>query len=188
MATKATNQMIPDEGTVEMIGDRYVLRFERRFAHPVERVWDALTRPDRIVQWMGESELEVDLVEGGRFNSRVTGPPDLVGIGAPGRLVIDDDQALVPPVEQVDVALEQPVADRRAGVHLAPVRVDGGGPHHCRRERVLDQGADVVGSVGHGLGLALGRDGIIEPGAGGQVDRLQDAVHCPAHQIGRAHV
>ena len=78
MATNATNETIPDDGTVEMIDDRYVLRFERRLAHPVERVWDALTRPDRIVQWMGQSELEIDLVEGGRFNSRVTGPPDLV--------------------------------------------------------------------------------------------------------------
>jgi len=78
MATNTRNHTIPDEGTVEVVDDHYVLRFERRFAHPIERVWDSLTRPERLVQWMGEGELEIDLVDGGRFDSRVTGPPDLV--------------------------------------------------------------------------------------------------------------
>jgi uncharacterized protein YndB with AHSA1/START domain len=55
-----------------------VIRFERRLAHPVERVWDALTRPDQLRQWVGQAEIELDLVEGGRIHTRTTGPPDLV--------------------------------------------------------------------------------------------------------------
>ena len=43
-----------------------------------------------------------------------------------------------------------------------------------------DQRADVVGPVGDGLGLALRGDGVVEAVAGGEVDRLQHAVHGPA--------
>jgi len=78
MAPDSSNQTIADEGTVEVIDGRYVLSFERRFAHPVEKVWDALTRPERITQWTGEGEVTLDLVEGGRYETRTTGPPDLV--------------------------------------------------------------------------------------------------------------
>jgi uncharacterized protein YndB with AHSA1/START domain len=66
------------DGTIEQIDGRYVLRFERRFAHPVEKVWDALTRPERLAEWFGSDEIELDLVEGGRFEVRTTGPPELV--------------------------------------------------------------------------------------------------------------
>ena len=35
------------DGTLERTDDgRYLVSFERRLTHPVERVWDALTRPD----------------------------------------------------------------------------------------------------------------------------------------------
>ena len=66
------------DGTVQEIDGRYVLRFERRLAHPVEKVWDALTQPERIVDWWGEGDVELDLVEGGRYRVRTTGPPELV--------------------------------------------------------------------------------------------------------------
>jgi uncharacterized protein YndB with AHSA1/START domain len=45
-----------------------VLRFERHLAHPIERVWAALTDPGELVGWWGEAE--VDLIEGGRFTVR----------------------------------------------------------------------------------------------------------------------
>jgi uncharacterized protein YndB with AHSA1/START domain len=45
-----------------------VLRFERRLAHPVERVWAALTDPAQLIAWWGDAEVE--LVEGGRFTMR----------------------------------------------------------------------------------------------------------------------
>jgi uncharacterized protein YndB with AHSA1/START domain len=41
-----------------------VLHYERRLAHPVEKVWAALTEPDQIEGWLARAEL--DLAEGGR--------------------------------------------------------------------------------------------------------------------------
>src|SRR5829696_3400232 len=77
MATNPTPHAMAD-GMVETIDGRYVLRFERRFQHPVERVWDALTRPERIPEWWGEGEVELELVEGGKYDVRTTGPPELI--------------------------------------------------------------------------------------------------------------
>jgi uncharacterized protein YndB with AHSA1/START domain len=67
-----------DQGTVEKVHDRWVLRFERRLPHPREKVWDALTRPERIREWFGEGDVDLELVEGGKFEIRTTGPPELV--------------------------------------------------------------------------------------------------------------
>lgn len=35
-----------------------VLHFERRYPHPIEKVWDAITQPERLVAWLGEAEIE----------------------------------------------------------------------------------------------------------------------------------
>lgn len=51
------------DGSVERIGDKRVLRFQRRLEHPVERVWAAITEPGQMVGWWAEAEL--DLREGG---------------------------------------------------------------------------------------------------------------------------
>jgi len=54
------------DGVLEITGgDHAVLRFSRRIAHPVERVWAALTDPAELIGWWGQAE--VDLVEGGKF-------------------------------------------------------------------------------------------------------------------------
>ncbi len=42
--------MTPD-GTLETIDGRPALRFERRLAHPIERVWRAVTEPAELAQW-----------------------------------------------------------------------------------------------------------------------------------------
>ena len=76
MAANSTPETISATG--EEVDGRCVLRFERRFKHPVEKVWDAITKPERIKEWMGEVEVELDLVEGGQLNTRTTGPPELV--------------------------------------------------------------------------------------------------------------
>jgi uncharacterized protein YndB with AHSA1/START domain len=55
-------------GVLETVGDRQVLRFQRRLAHPIERVWAALTEPRELLGWFGEAE--INLVEGGRFTLR----------------------------------------------------------------------------------------------------------------------
>jgi uncharacterized protein YndB with AHSA1/START domain len=52
------------EGTLERRDERQVIRFERRLAHPVERVWRAITEPDEITAWLALAELELE--EGGR--------------------------------------------------------------------------------------------------------------------------
>lgn len=39
------------DATVEMIGDTAVLRFERRLAHPVAKVWQAVTDPRQMAHW-----------------------------------------------------------------------------------------------------------------------------------------
>src|SRR2546423_374402 len=67
-----------DYGTVEQIDGRYVLRFERRLRHSQEKVWDSLTRPERLRDWFGEVDVEIDLVEGGKFEIHTNGPPELV--------------------------------------------------------------------------------------------------------------
>jgi uncharacterized protein YndB with AHSA1/START domain len=35
-----------------------VLRFERRYPHPIDKVWDALTQPERLVAWLGDAQFE----------------------------------------------------------------------------------------------------------------------------------
>lgn len=39
------------DGTLESIDGRPGLRFERRLAHPIERVWRAVTEPSELAQW-----------------------------------------------------------------------------------------------------------------------------------------
>jgi uncharacterized protein YndB with AHSA1/START domain len=39
------------DGTLTTIDGRPALRFERRLAHPIERVWRAITEPDELEAW-----------------------------------------------------------------------------------------------------------------------------------------
>jgi uncharacterized protein YndB with AHSA1/START domain len=57
------------DGTVEKEPDgSTTIRFDRRLRHPIERVWQALTDPEELRSWWGETKLE--LAEGGRFRLR----------------------------------------------------------------------------------------------------------------------
>ena len=56
------------DGVLATEGGEQVVRFQRHLAHPIERVWAALTEPGKLIGWWGEAE--VDLVEGGRFTLR----------------------------------------------------------------------------------------------------------------------
>jgi uncharacterized protein YndB with AHSA1/START domain len=56
------------EGTVQKIDGGYILRFERRLKHPVEKVWAAITEPERLADWLANAEIE--LVEGGKMELR----------------------------------------------------------------------------------------------------------------------
>jgi uncharacterized protein YndB with AHSA1/START domain len=57
------------DGIVEQAPDgSTTVRFDRRLRHPVERVWEALTDPDELRSWWGDTKLEP--VEGGLFQLR----------------------------------------------------------------------------------------------------------------------
>lgn len=48
-----------DLGTIEPIADGlFELRLERRYPQPLEEVWDALTRPERMANWYAECTYE----------------------------------------------------------------------------------------------------------------------------------
>jgi len=57
--------MASDLGTVTKVDEGYELRFERHFEQPVEEVWQAITEPEHLAEWIGGSE--VDLQPGGRI-------------------------------------------------------------------------------------------------------------------------
>jgi uncharacterized protein YndB with AHSA1/START domain len=59
--------MIDDRlGEIRPTDDGYELVFERRLAQPIEKVWAALTVPERLSEWL-MTRTEVDLRVGGRF-------------------------------------------------------------------------------------------------------------------------
>jgi uncharacterized protein YndB with AHSA1/START domain len=55
-----------DLGEVFEEEGRFNIRFVRRLAFPVERVWAALTVPERIADWLGDGEVEA--LAGGRYH------------------------------------------------------------------------------------------------------------------------
>jgi uncharacterized protein YndB with AHSA1/START domain len=52
--------------TYDTTGDRPALTFERRLAHPVERVWRAVTDPDELAHWF-PSRVSGDVAPGARL-------------------------------------------------------------------------------------------------------------------------
>jgi uncharacterized protein YndB with AHSA1/START domain len=56
-------------GTYERIEGKPAVRFTRRLRHPVERVWEAVTRPEELASWF-PARVEGDLETGGRLRFR----------------------------------------------------------------------------------------------------------------------
>ena len=57
----------PGDGEIRHLGDgRYEIRIERLIPRPVEKVWAALTIPERLEAWLGE-RADLDLRVGGRY-------------------------------------------------------------------------------------------------------------------------
>jgi len=52
------------DGTLTKTGSGYALVFERELAHPIEKVWAALTQPEHMKGWLSD-DAEVDLRVGG---------------------------------------------------------------------------------------------------------------------------
>jgi uncharacterized protein YndB with AHSA1/START domain len=70
-------------GTFERHNDDIDVRFERYYPRPVERVWSAITDPERLADWMGACRVEPHV--GGRIELMVDGPHP-----ATGRIVVWD--------------------------------------------------------------------------------------------------
>jgi uncharacterized protein YndB with AHSA1/START domain len=60
-----------DLGTYERHGDHIDVRFERHYPRPPEKVWRALTDPERLADWMGASNVEPHV--GGKFETMLDG-------------------------------------------------------------------------------------------------------------------
>ena len=57
----------PDLGDMRRTGDTVEITFHRRYARPIEKVWAALTVPERIADWFAEVEA-LDLRLGGAIH------------------------------------------------------------------------------------------------------------------------
>jgi uncharacterized protein YndB with AHSA1/START domain len=53
------------DGSVERTADGWVVVFDRNIDKPPEKLWSALTDPERLANWLGD--VEVDLRVGGKF-------------------------------------------------------------------------------------------------------------------------
>ncbi len=86
--------MTPD--VLEQVDGRTVVRLERTFNHPVERVWDAITDPAQVVEWWcGMVEAEVDLREGGSYVIRwVPEVADEISARSPDEPLVTEDTIL----------------------------------------------------------------------------------------------
>jgi uncharacterized protein YndB with AHSA1/START domain len=59
-------------GTYEIVDDRSALTFARRLAHPVERVWRAVTEPSELAHWF-PSAVSGDMTPGGTLTFEFPG-------------------------------------------------------------------------------------------------------------------
>ena len=61
------------DGRVRRTGETYELTFVRRLNKPIEKVWAALTTPERLADWFADFGFEDGLRVGGRFDLRMPG-------------------------------------------------------------------------------------------------------------------
>jgi uncharacterized protein YndB with AHSA1/START domain len=97
--TPDTRTTHPADGTLETRDGRHVMRYERRLAHPIDRVWAALTQPTELRGWLADADIE--LVEGGRVQLRWLNTDDegnsavadgtVTALDAPRLLELDTD-------------------------------------------------------------------------------------------------
>jgi uncharacterized protein YndB with AHSA1/START domain len=59
--------MTDPDGVVRKTGDTYEVVFTRRLARPIEKVWAALTVPERLADWLAVATIDPDLRLGARF-------------------------------------------------------------------------------------------------------------------------
>lgn len=69
-----SNAFAGREGTLTLNGETVEIRFERHFAHPIEKVWAALTESDRLNEWLAVRDGIIEPVVGGRVHLPTSGP------------------------------------------------------------------------------------------------------------------
>lgn len=57
-------------GTVTRNGEGFDLRYVRQIAAPIERVWAAITIPERIAAWFATAEVQIEMRLGGAYRLR----------------------------------------------------------------------------------------------------------------------
>lgn len=62
-------QQLSHDGVLEKIDEGYRLIFERYLNHPVEKVWAALTEPDRMRAWFAAAD-QLEMESGGAVELR----------------------------------------------------------------------------------------------------------------------
>src|SRR3954469_9346785 len=67
-------------GTYETVDGQPAVRFERRFAHPIEKVWQAVTEPDELAHWF-PSRVSGELRPGGTLRFTFEGGVQTDGEG-----------------------------------------------------------------------------------------------------------
>lgn len=48
-------------GAFNKTGEVYEIRFERLLDHPVKQVWEAITQPQKLAKWLGETKLDLQI-------------------------------------------------------------------------------------------------------------------------------
>jgi uncharacterized protein YndB with AHSA1/START domain len=118
-----------DLGTIEQAGDRHVLRYERRFEYPIERVWAAITEPDELRGWLAAAE--VDLREGGAIALRWLNVPDDTQEWEEKGIELPEDHDPAAPVRGTITRLDPPqlieYETDQMGTMLWELRADGSG-------------------------------------------------------------
>lgn len=61
-----TANTFPGEATINQVPAGYTIQFERLLRHPIQRVWEAISMPEKLSHWLAEAD--VVLKKDGRFN------------------------------------------------------------------------------------------------------------------------
>lgn len=88
----STERTADADGTVEKADGDYVVRFERRVRHPIERVWQAITEPEELRKWFAQANA-LELREGGRIEFQWLGSDQ--GPGMRGEITTLDPPRLI---------------------------------------------------------------------------------------------
>jgi uncharacterized protein YndB with AHSA1/START domain len=160
------------DGLVTVEDGQAVIRFERRLDASVERVWETLTRPERIVEWLGEGVVHLELEPGGEYRTRTTGPPELVDavIAVAGEEALEQRNTVL--TVEPPTLLEYTFGGDPASIVRWELRPDGDGCRLSLRHVVPSPEAARRNQVLPGWHLCLDR---LEAAAGGRPGRWSRA-------------